>query len=309
MERKRKFNRQNSCRCIEYWTSRGYTEEQAKIQISQLQRRRPDVYQKAAAAKQTTEFKNAQSATMKKVYTLQYWIDKLGDVEGREKFNAISATLSENGKASGELRAKLSLPEKQKHSCRSVAFWLDRGLTEEDAKAEVAKRQSRGLKYYLSKYGEIDGRRRWKERQEKWQKSFQENNHIAAVNHKRRTNAHVGLYTPDNVATISDLGFYLIRFEHSAETFLKFGLTKHEGGYRSRWGRSKYGANITSLVEWRATGTQCFALEQELKTKFSHYAYQPQLFSTTEALRSDAESVILPFINEFIRREYGGHVD
>lgn len=305
MEKRRKFNRQNSCRCIEYWTSRGYTEEQAKIQISQLQRRKPEVYQKAAAAKQTLEFKSAQSAAMKKVYTLEYWVDKLGEVEGREKYNALSSTLSENGKTSGKLRAMLPVTEKQKYSCRNVAFWLARGLTEEEAKAEVAKRQARGLKYYVSKYGEIDGHRRWKDRQEKWQKSFQENNDLTTVNQKRKTNAHVGLYTSDNVTSISDLCFYLIKFENIAETFLKFGLTKQKAGYRSRWGHSKYGANITSLVEWRATGSQCFALEQEIKAKFSEYAYQPRLFSTTEALRNDAESVILPYINEFIQREQG----
>lgn len=305
MKNKRAFNRQNSCRCVEYWTSRGYTEEQAKIEISKLQRRRPEAYRKATIAKQTPEFRNAQSATMKKVYTLQYWIDKLGEIEGTKKYNTLTATLAQNGKYSGELRANLSLFEKQKYSCRNIAFWLEKGYTEEQAKEEIAKRQARGLEYYISRYGEDDGRRRWKDKQVRWQKSFQQNNDLTLVNKKRQINAHVGLYTLDNVNNISELCFYLVKFENQTETFLKFGLTKHIGGYRSRWGRSKYGATITSLVEWRATGLQCFMLEQDIKLKFSQYAYRPQLFNTTEALRNDAESVILTYINEVIR-QHGG---
>ena len=51
----------------------------------------------------------------------------------------------------------------------SIQYWLDRGFSEEEAKEKVHKRQQTfSLEVCIEKYGEVEGRKRWQERQEKY---------------------------------------------------------------------------------------------------------------------------------------------
>ena len=52
----------------------------------------------------------------------------------------------------------------------NVEYWTSRGMTDEEAKAQVSKRQTTfSLEKCIERYGEEAGRARWQERQEKWQ--------------------------------------------------------------------------------------------------------------------------------------------
>ena len=61
---------------------------------------------------------------------------------------------------------------KKNHNC-SIEYYLTKGMTEEEAKKALSERQSTfSLKKCIKKYGEEEGIKRFKERQEKWLKSL-----------------------------------------------------------------------------------------------------------------------------------------
>lgn len=65
---------------------------------------------------------------------------------------------------------------KEKHRERSVRckeYWLALGLSDEEAAEEVKRVQATfSLNRCIAKYGEVEGRERWTNRQKKWKESF-----------------------------------------------------------------------------------------------------------------------------------------
>ena len=54
-----------------------------------------------------------------------------------------------------------------------LEYWIAKGYNEEEAKKKLSERQRTfTLEKCIEKYGEIEGLKRWKERQKKWSKSF-----------------------------------------------------------------------------------------------------------------------------------------
>ena len=61
----------------------------------------------------------------------------------------------------------------KKNSVRCIEYWLKKGYSENDAKEKVAKIQRTfTIEKCIEKYGETEGLKKWKERQEKWQDSL-----------------------------------------------------------------------------------------------------------------------------------------
>lgn len=119
---------------IKYWVNKGYSEEDAKYEISI---RRP------------TNF--------------LYWVNK-GHSEEDAKIQV--ALFSKSG---GDAAAARDIEKIKQSSKRCKEYWIKKGYSEEDAKIEVGKIQSTfSLKKCIEKYGEILGRQRWEERQNKW---------------------------------------------------------------------------------------------------------------------------------------------
>ena len=67
-------------------------------------------------------------------------------------------------------------PEKYKSSyTTSLEYWIERGFSEKEAKEKLKERQAVGrLDKFIERYGEEEGRKRWEERQVKWQKTLQD---------------------------------------------------------------------------------------------------------------------------------------
>jgi len=63
---------------------------------------------------------------------------------------------------------------KENQNCTTqVGYWIKQGYSKEEAQKTVSKRQTTfSLEKCIEKYGEEDGRKRWKERQDKWQNSL-----------------------------------------------------------------------------------------------------------------------------------------
>ncbi len=68
----------------------------------------------------------------------------------------------------------------EKISHTQVPYWTQKGFTEEEAKIKISQLQKTfSLDICIEKYGEIDGKKRWTERQEKWKsKVFNDETYI-----------------------------------------------------------------------------------------------------------------------------------
>ena len=72
-----------------------------------------------------------------------------------------------------KLTASRLTPEK--HSTK-IEYWLAKGYSEVEAKIQLSNRQRTfDLNSCIQKYGEVDGKKRFEERQNKWKKSLQKN--------------------------------------------------------------------------------------------------------------------------------------
>jgi hypothetical protein len=71
------------------------------------------------------------------------------------------------------------LTENRKPLPTQLQYYLDKGMSEEESIIELSKRQSTFSKEIcVEKYGEEEGYIKWMERQEKWQKSLNENGNL-----------------------------------------------------------------------------------------------------------------------------------
>ena len=83
-------------------------------------------------------------------------------------------------KSSNKIKGKIGV------TARSIKFWIDKGLTKEEAKEKTKQIQSNGsLKSFKKRYGDELGYLKWKQRQEKWQKSLNNNPDNINIGYKR----------------------------------------------------------------------------------------------------------------------------
>ena len=55
----------------------------------------------------------------------------------------------------------------------NVQYWIEKGLSHEEAVAEIAKRQVRDLTFFQQKYGMEEGKKQWISKIQKWSQNFQ----------------------------------------------------------------------------------------------------------------------------------------
>ena len=167
-----KYKKERSNFCIEYWLKKGYSEKEGKEIISKMQSerskkavgKRPIVNKKyiEALGKDCNKFFRERS-----VWCVEYWLKR-----GYSK-NDAEKKVSEYQTELAKRNASKSKSERRKNSVRCIEHWLEKGYSEKDAKEKVAEMQSTfSLKKCIKKYGETEGLKRWKERQEKWQDSL-----------------------------------------------------------------------------------------------------------------------------------------
>ena len=271
--------RKSSVRCIEYWLNKGLSLEDAKEEVRKIQNN--GKYLKGR--KMTEEQKLNQSIAMKKLNNLEYWVEKYGEELGKVEFTKHKERLKLNGAKANQIRRENDPDTFKKSTIRRPEYWINQGYTEEEAKLIVSQKQSRGLDFYISKYGEEEGTKRWKERNEKWYKTFyQSEKDLDLVNEKRRLNAHVGYYTKDLVGENDKLNFYMITLNDNDNQIVKYGLTKQDD-IAKRWKVSlKY--NLILFKEMNAHSA--IDLENEFHKIFKN-TYSPSIIKTTECFLYD----------------------
>jgi len=77
-----------------------------------------------------------------------------------------------------EVIAKISKSNKENGNTTStLKYWLNQGYTEDEAKAKLSERQTTfSLDICVAKHGQVEGTKRWTERQEKWLKNYKKTN-------------------------------------------------------------------------------------------------------------------------------------
>lgn len=160
---------------VEHWTNKGFTEEEAKNKISEIQQKN---------SKKAKHTKILNKEYIKKLYNFsdeevndfckkrstwskEFWISR-GFTE-EEAINKVSEIQSKNAN-------KIDKSKVRERSKRCKEYWLSRGFTEEEAIENIKNIQTTfSLEICINKYGEVEGRKIFNERQLKWQQTLTNN--------------------------------------------------------------------------------------------------------------------------------------
>ena len=155
---KRKGNRL----CPEYWLTKGFSDEEAKNKISELQSNSSKQVKHRRSVKKgemPDEFFRGRSWRCK-----EYWLKNGYDYnEAEEEISKRQSTIA----------------SKNKHSYftpQNKEYWTNKGYEESEALKMVSEIQSTfSLEKCVEKYGYLNGEKIWRERQEKWQETLHKN--------------------------------------------------------------------------------------------------------------------------------------
>jgi hypothetical protein len=267
--------RKKSVRCIEYWLNKGLSLEDAKNEVRRIQNNGKYNIGRKATDEQKRNLSNAQ----KRINNLEYWIEKYGENDGKTKYENFINQRKENSRKGYKARIKNDPDSYKKSSIRRPEYWISQGYSENEAKLIVSKKQSRGIDFFINKYGEDLGLKKWKEKNDNWYSSFYlSNNDLIEINNKRKLNSHVGYYTKNTVDENSTLNFYLISLiDSNNEKIIKYGLTKQDK-ISKRW---KISLNYNLMLFKELNSHKAIDLENEFHKSFKH-SYSPELIKTTE---------------------------
>jgi hypothetical protein len=156
-----------------FWIKQGFTKEEAKEKIFKIQ------------SLNSKKVKNRFIVSKENLRMNGYSEDQISNV--CQTPSMISFWLN---KGLTEEEAKVKISKNQSNSSKCVDFekrllpsnteyWINRGFSEKGSKLKVSESQRTFSKEKcIEKYGDLNGYRIWKERQEKWQKSLYKNGNI-----------------------------------------------------------------------------------------------------------------------------------
>ena len=135
---------------IEHWIKKGLSENDATEKIKEIKE------------------KNNR-------FRVEFWIRKgLTEFEAKEKISEIQ-----------KINAS-KVNHKTKPQTTRLDYWINKGYSIEESKIKLKERQSTfTLDKCISKYGEVEGQKIFKNRQEKWQETLNKNNNKIDLNKKR----------------------------------------------------------------------------------------------------------------------------
>ena len=168
-----------------YWIGRGWTESEAKYKCDsfnqELMKKKPrfSPFSKEFWMTKLNPQTNANYTEDEAIFEQnsrrpirkEYWMKRgysMGDAELKA-----SETKDQNNKQGTKSSANRTKEQHKSSSHRCVEYWILRGHTVEEATEKLSERQSTfSLDICVAKYGQVEGLKRWSERQEKWQESI-----------------------------------------------------------------------------------------------------------------------------------------
>lgn len=283
-----------SPRCVEYWIKKGFSEDDAIQQIKIIQNNG----EKNIGSKRTEKQKQNMKLIQTKIKDVNYWIEKYGEELGNQNFLDFKNKQIENGKSSKHFRLNKNPNTFIDGSIRRPEYWINRGYSEEESKIMVSKSQSRGIEFYIKKYGNEIGKEKWKERNDKWFKSFYDSGKdLIEINQKRKLNSHVGYYTENTIVGIDNLNFYMIVLVDIDDTMIiKYGVTKQDT-IAKRWSVS---LNYNLLLFNKMKSLNAVKLENKFHKHFKN-SYTQSIIKTTECFKYTEDNLnkTLEILEEF----------
>jgi len=202
----------------------------------------------------------------------------------KESIDIVSKIQSVNSKYRADVLTKEQFREQ---SVRCKSFWIKKGYTEEEARQKVKEVQTTfSLDICTEKYGEEEGLKIFKTRQDKWQNTLKSKpqEEIDRINKSKGTQKNsdipnYGSYSKkrflENKELANSKGYiYYIRFIHNNEYVYKIGITKDL--YR------RISSFKNSELLWFEENTllACFTKEQYVLTKYSEHRISIKNIST-----------------------------
>jgi len=176
---KNKINNNNPIR-KEYWLIRGYSEEETKKKISNIQRERSkrskpkkgiltkEYWLKKGYSEKETVYKISEIQKRNSRYCVEHWLNKGYSLE--ESTKKISEIQKIYGKKGGEKIRKKMITNPELFS-NKIEYWLNKGYTLEESKKHLKERQTTfTLEKCIKKHGKIKGKKIYDNRQKEWVK-------------------------------------------------------------------------------------------------------------------------------------------
>lgn len=235
-----------------------------------------------------------------------YWIDR-----GYSEQEAIESVKKFQTNSSKKMWTKVKNGEADYITNTRISYYLNKGYSQEEAEAALRNRQATSSKEKLiKKYGEIDGIKKFEERQTKWQKTLnsKSDEEKKVISKKKGTDRngipHMGGISknylekyPEKANTLSSL--YYLRFFNNEIEFWKIGITTRP--LRERFGntKSKYGLDYEIILENKYTLENCHSLEQKILSskKDKRIVVDMNDFRSTECFNENIIEDILHVIN------------
>lgn len=266
-----------------YWLARGWSEAESYIKSKQYaQKEKISPYSREFwtskinpdTGKNYTKIEADYERNSRRPIRKEYWIKKGYTEEEAEKLCIDEK--NKNNKSGAKKSKEVPLEIRKKVSKRCIEYWLNKGYSLIDAKEELAKQQATfTLGKCIQKYGEVEGKHRWLERQEKWQNTLnlKSDSEKEEINRKKATKINYAtLWNQDlNVKGI----LYLLKITGSNEEFYKIGVT-------TKSVYSRYGGNISQYYDYEIlqvienTINQSFILEQKVIKENTNISYVPK---------------------------------
>lgn len=188
----------------------------------------------------------------------------------------------------------------------NAQYYIDRGMSVEDAEEAVSKRQSTfSLEKCIEKHGEEEGIKVWKARQDKWQDTLNKKpiEEIERINKAKQKGLKGGLYLTDEKISQRPSILYYLKFYDDQNVFWKIGITSKS--VNERFGnkdvfKQKYSGLSYEILDIVDTDTLIDAYELEQKILAEHDNNRVSVdingFKTTEAFRKDVINGKIPHL-------------
>lgn len=173
LEMRNKETKQRNRLCEEYWINKGYTKEESINQISKQQQKSAKCIKiRHGKSKKMLSEKGYSDEEIKKICltpaNIEFWVKK-----GFSEQDAKVMVSKNQSNASNHVDFKKRLLPSH------VQYWINKGHSLDESKQKVSKHQSTfTLEKCVEKYGDEEGRKRFTERQNKWNKSLSSNGNM-----------------------------------------------------------------------------------------------------------------------------------
>jgi len=173
LERRNKEVKQRNRLCVEYWINKGYSIEEGELEISKQQKKSSKcvkVYH--GKSKKMLKEKGYSDEEINRICLTptktEFWLNR-----GYSETDAYKI-ISKN-----QINAAKQVDFEKRLLPSNIDYWIEKGFNYQQAKQNVSEHQTTfSLDICVKKYGDLEGKKRFTERQDKWLHSLLTNGNM-----------------------------------------------------------------------------------------------------------------------------------